>query len=84
MSFNNWLAKTREKKGLTLDALAEKSGVSKTTIFMAETTDTDMRLGTAAKISKALGVPLWQALKAAGEMRNGKSRSAGGKPSKSR
>lgn len=84
MSFNQWLAKTREKKGLTLDALSEKSGVSKTTIYMAEVADTDVRLSSAGKISKALGVPLWQALKAAGEMRSGKSRTGGKSSSKSR
>lgn len=69
MDFSEWLVAARLKQDFTLDVLATKSKVSKTTVYMAEAGQTSPRLDTATKICKALGVPLWKALKQVEESR---------------
>lgn len=76
MTFGKWLTKTREKQGLTLEEVATAAGLSKSSIYMIENGGTDPRLDSATRISKALGLPLWKALKQAGES-NGKAKKTG-------
>lgn len=47
----------REKKGITQQELAFRSGVSMRTIAYLETNGRDARVGTVTQIAKALGVP---------------------------
>lgn len=60
MEFGQWLQKNRGE--LSLDVLAERSGVSKATLYMVEAGQTDPRLSTARKICKGLRIPLSKAL----------------------
>lgn len=68
IDFGQWMVKTRGDKGVSLDALAPKVPTSKSHLWQIEH-GTTPRLDSAAKIAKALGVPLWQAVKAMGESR---------------
>lgn len=58
----------RETAGLTRDALAEKSGISKSMIKLLETTDdTNPLLATVTCLAAALGVELDELLEPNGE-----------------
>jgi transcriptional regulator with XRE-family HTH domain len=52
------LRRMRKTRGFTLQSLAERAGVAFSTISHAEITDLDMRISTATKIAKAMGVSL--------------------------
>lgn len=78
MSFGAWVLTTREKKGLTRANLAAAAEVSLSTVYSAEQGTNEPRLGNAAKISEALGMPLWQALKSM-EKAHGRTSSNGTK-----
>lgn len=71
----DWVARNREKQGLTLEDLATKSKTSKSSIWALEAGTNRPRIDSADKICKALGTPLWKALQQL-ENANGKSRSA--------
>lgn len=70
--FGDWQQATRDKLGLSYDDLADKSKVSKSTLYQIERGETIPRLDTAAKICKGLGVSLSQAIKSV-EASRGKS-----------
>lgn len=64
MQFGDWLKKERTKRGLTGAALAKRSGVSQSYISSLESGKRrDPSLSIAARITKGLGVPLWEAVK---------------------
>ncbi len=50
------LRRMREEQGLTVEGLAEKSGVSATTIRDVERGAREARMDTIAKLAKALGL----------------------------
>ncbi len=50
------LRRMREEQGLTVEGLAEKSGVSATTIRDVERATREARMDTIAKLAKALGL----------------------------
>jgi transcriptional regulator with XRE-family HTH domain len=50
------LRQLREKKGVSLRGLADKAGISFTTLYRIEAGKTEPRFGTLEKIAKALGV----------------------------
>lgn len=50
------LRRIREERGLTVEGLAEKSGVSATTLRAAERGGREPRLDTVAKLAEALGL----------------------------
>lgn len=57
-SFGVWLGEERAKQGLTLDEVAEASGVSKTSVYHTEKEVSGPRLDTAERLATALGFPL--------------------------
>jgi XRE family transcriptional regulator, regulator of sulfur utilization len=50
------LQRIREKQGLTVEELAEKSGISATTIRKVERGTQEARMETVAKLAKPLGL----------------------------
>lgn len=59
MSFNNRLKTLREKRGMSQQELAEKSGVSRTTIVMLENNEAKVvKTDTLLKLAAAFGVPV--------------------------
>ncbi len=50
------LRRMREEQGLTVEGLAEKSGVSATTVRDVERGAREARMDTVAKLAKALGL----------------------------
>ena len=59
MSFNNKLKAFREKRGMSQQELAEKSGVSRTTIVMLENNEAKVvKTDTLLKLAATFGVPV--------------------------
>ena len=59
MRFNNKLKAFREKRGMSQQELAEKSGVSRTTIVMLENNEAKVvKTDTLLKLAATFGVPV--------------------------
>ena len=54
--FAERLKKLREKAGLSVDELAEKSGISRTTLFNWESATNEPKLGQLPQVAESLGV----------------------------
>lgn len=61
-SFGLWLRQVRQHKRMSLDVVAEKSGLTKPSVWAIERGASVPSLATATRISNALGVPLSKVL----------------------
>ena len=66
-NFGHWVRTQRLSRGWTGQGLARRAGVSQGCISMIETGVRSPTLETAARIAKAFGLPLWEALRQAHE-----------------
>jgi transcriptional regulator with XRE-family HTH domain len=57
-AFGIEVARLRQERGLTIEALAEATGVSRKTIINIENAHKGLRLSTAHALAHALGIPL--------------------------
>lgn len=61
-SFSDWLRETRKERGMTLDTVAEKSGVSKSHVYYIEKGRSDATIDVADKLCMAFDVTLHSVL----------------------